>query len=408
MEQQIYIPKEVKVGYNKRPDCYTKKLGFITYIDDKGKLRKENSWKGWIEKKLGIDDFSNAPLEGFVLNKNVGGVRGYDSWEERIEKIRCYDPRGFEIELTIPNVLMILTECTSTRGKGLEGTFVYGWQGQTLMLIPTTSEMYIKSQEFTKLQTGKISSKDLVAGYTYKTKKEETLIYLGQFNWIENEQTLMVSKKHIFVNPDGLAHWEYDVPDREDYNTDKQYEKDVTRVAKLRDRAYAKGENFKFIPLASVDKLAICVSETPVTNYADLMTKFNNLPNAILPVDIIERKISPKFAMTNTSWNGWSASERNIYFAKEAEGVYTQYRLEPKYEGNHYYRSSESKPTHWTADKILTIKKTKDGVKGANLREDPIIKTIEEFKELSWVTLSFKLTNNKVVKYEDIKLYNPN
>jgi hypothetical protein len=44
------------------------------------------------------------------------------------QHIVVYDPRGFEFEISIPNLLYILQECTSTKGKGLDGEFVYlGW-----------------------------------------------------------------------------------------------------------------------------------------------------------------------------------------------------------------------------------------------------------------------------------------
>jgi hypothetical protein len=36
-----------------------------------------------------------------------------------------YMTRGFEFEISIPNLLYILQECTSTKGKGLDGEFVY-------------------------------------------------------------------------------------------------------------------------------------------------------------------------------------------------------------------------------------------------------------------------------------------
>jgi hypothetical protein len=37
---------------------------------------------------------------------------------------------GFEFEISIPNLLYILQECTSTKGKGLDGEFVYAWDGK--------------------------------------------------------------------------------------------------------------------------------------------------------------------------------------------------------------------------------------------------------------------------------------
>ncbi len=91
---KLYIPDTVKVGYQNRTDTYSGKLAYIVYIDNKGKLRKEKSWEGWRSKKIKPDDFKNEPTEGFVLNKDIGGVNsGYSSWysHDRIEKVRVYD-----------------------------------------------------------------------------------------------------------------------------------------------------------------------------------------------------------------------------------------------------------------------------------------------------------------------------
>jgi hypothetical protein len=44
MQNNIFIPKVIKVGYQKRDGTYTGKLAYIIYIDDKKKVRKEKSW----------------------------------------------------------------------------------------------------------------------------------------------------------------------------------------------------------------------------------------------------------------------------------------------------------------------------------------------------------------------------
>ena len=42
MKTTLYVPKQIKVGYNSRSDTYGDKLGFATYVDDKEKIRHEN------------------------------------------------------------------------------------------------------------------------------------------------------------------------------------------------------------------------------------------------------------------------------------------------------------------------------------------------------------------------------
>lgn len=79
-----------------------------------------------------------------MLVKVMGG-------NARNEYIRVFDPRGFEFEISVANLLFILQECTSTRGKGLEGEFVYCWSGTEMTLLPVDSAEYTNDkriQEF--------------------------------------------------------------------------------------------------------------------------------------------------------------------------------------------------------------------------------------------------------------------
>ena len=47
MNNAIFLPEKMRVGFQKRDGTYTGKLAYIIYYDNKGKLRKENSWGRW-------------------------------------------------------------------------------------------------------------------------------------------------------------------------------------------------------------------------------------------------------------------------------------------------------------------------------------------------------------------------
>ncbi len=233
MNEQLFIPEKIKVGYQERNDTYTKKLGYVIYYDNKGVLRKEKSWRGWIDKghdgrvwqnggyitdpekirgPLDTDDFSNEPMEGFVINRGGGGVKESWGWNTRHEFVRVFDPRGFEFEISIANLLYILQESNSIKGKGLEGEFVYAWAGPTLCLLPVNSAEYKKCQVYTKLQDEKVGAKELTPGCIYLTKKQQRLVYMGRFNWhtvkrdynrgSDTQYLHQVKKQHIFVTED--------------------------------------------------------------------------------------------------------------------------------------------------------------------------------------------------------------
>ena len=178
--QKLNIPKKIHVGYQNRSGTYTGKLAYVIYTDEKGKVRKERSWNQWRDNKIEPDDIDNEPTSGFVLNKGVGGQRESWGWNARNEYIRVYDPRGFEFEISVANLLFILTNCSAIKGKGLEGEFVYSWDGTELILLPTNCFEYKASSEFTELQTKKVTKKDMKEGRVYQHKNTHEMIYLGR------------------------------------------------------------------------------------------------------------------------------------------------------------------------------------------------------------------------------------
>lgn len=177
---KLYIPSKLKVGHQKRTDTYTDKLGFVTYFKNNGETFQNSSFYSWISEGTEVV-FENAPTDGFVLNSNVGG--GSYGHYYRAEKVRVYDPRGFEVEILVSNLLFLLDYCNSYKGKGLEGKLVYAWSGKTIYLIPIECNDYKESMAFTGLQGKKVKAKELVPGYTYSSKNNEDLIFLGRFNY---------------------------------------------------------------------------------------------------------------------------------------------------------------------------------------------------------------------------------
>jgi len=212
--EKLFIPKRIRVGAQERSGTYTGKLAYVIYYDNKGKLRKETSWESWRDKKIEPQEFDNVPMDGFVLNKGVGGARESYGYNARNEYIRVYDPRNFEFEISVANLLFILQECNSYKGKGLEGKFVYSWQGTELVLLPAGCEDYKKSSLHTDMQSMGVKVKELFPGAFYTTKKNEDVIYLGKFTQYDiflahekyryrgvRKENKPPEPKHTFWNP---------------------------------------------------------------------------------------------------------------------------------------------------------------------------------------------------------------
>lgn len=304
-KQTLYIPKKINVGFQLREGTYTGKLAYVIYWDDKGKLKKEVSWESWRHKpgdkrnvrvstgpnpgdwewqdKI-LDDevkpevFENVPTEGFVLNKGVGGQRESWGWNARNEYIRVYDPRGFEFEISVANLLYIFQECTSTKGKGLEGEFVYSWDGKELVLLPVGTYEYEQSSKFTRLQSKKLTKNDIIEGGTYLDKNKNTLIYIGRFPWYEinyysNKEGLTDKKRHVFY--------------------------DIERNQFVRHEGYV--------------KLAKVINNECVNNYAELVEKFLKSKNGSYPVKF---RLEPAKVAFEIRRNSYSEPKKNNYFMK--------------------------------------------------------------------------------------------
>ena len=201
MKSNIFVPKRINVGFQERSSTYTGKLAYVIYYDEKGTLRKEKSWNGWRNKEIPNEEFDNVPTEGFVLNKHVGGYAS--GWEHRNSYCRVYDPRNFEFEISIENLLYILECCDSIKGKGLQGEFVYAWDGVDLLLLPVESPDYKNITEFNEIihKNECIKAKDLIVGATYLTKDNNERVYMGKFDKYDRWST--------FINNQGKYFWFY-------------------------------------------------------------------------------------------------------------------------------------------------------------------------------------------------------
>jgi len=204
MKSNLYIPKKLFVGFQKRKACFTGKLAYVIYEDDAGKKRKETSWNGWKDDSIPDLTLDNKPRSGYILNK---GVHRHGDWGTGRHTIRVYDPRDFEFEISVENLCGILTHYDMNK-REIIGELVLAWNGTELVLLPTESEAYQTSISYTQKQANNMSTKDYVVGHSYVLKKKpDILTYIGYYPWYDfdscyysNRTQKLVGKKHIFYN----------------------------------------------------------------------------------------------------------------------------------------------------------------------------------------------------------------
>lgn len=208
-KNKIFIPTTIRVGFQKRNDTYTGQLAYVIYLDAKGKVRKETSWQAWRDQAIEFQDFENVPTSGFVLNKKAGDYSS--DWNHRKAYSRIYDPRNFEFEITVDNLLYILENTNSIKGKGLEGEFVYGWHGSDLILVPVEAPDYAEIETYTQAiaQPIRLKTKDLILGATYVSRAWPALVYLGQHEAFDKyddyPNRVSGGVKHVFEKVDAIS-----------------------------------------------------------------------------------------------------------------------------------------------------------------------------------------------------------
>ena len=231
INNRLNIPTNLIVGFQKRSDTYTGKLAYVTYYKEERKkkvIAKELSWTNWRDKKIDPLEIDNVPTEGFVLNKHVGGYKS--GWNFRNSYCRIYDPRGFEFEISIENLLYILEYYDCIKGKGLIGKCVYAWDGKDLVLLPCSAPEYQESIELAKnIKEGKPTNKTIKVGSLYKSNENENLVYVGRYNCRKIKYAgyscygLDIKRMFIFYNVETKQYKDYSTLSKIDFLATEDY-----------------------------------------------------------------------------------------------------------------------------------------------------------------------------------------
>ena len=350
MKANIFIPKKINVGFQNRDDTYTGKLAYVICYDEKGKLRKEKSWNSWRDQNIPNEEFDNVPISGFVLNKRAGGVEESYGWNTRKTYCRVYDPRNFEFEITIENLLYILENANSIKGKGLEGDFVYGWSGKDLVLLPVESPDYKEITNYNNIifNNESIKAKDLIIGATYLDKENKEYVYMGKYDyfsigyqWIENGEY----NNSNYSKDVPYGHFKINCKCINDLNYGKYYW-----------FAYKYDNNeWGFCQYKSIskNKFITCVNTKCSDDYANIYEQMIR-NNSYSPIDENKDKYIP-----------YTFDEFKMYAEKEEDrygtGRYVKYNYRFYSDsGVEYEIICDKNSNNWTVRRVYTTKDTED------------------------------------------------
>lgn len=160
----------------------------VSYKDETGKIRTK-----YIEKSdENYREIENKPITGLKVNGHSGG--NYSRWHHYSsiskEYVEIADPRGFYINISVPNFLYIVANSTIENGL-IKDEMIWSWNKGDVLLMPTKSEDYKEVFEYSKLLNTdkKYSTKDLVVGKKYLLKGNKEVYYLGRhqyYKWTKN------------------------------------------------------------------------------------------------------------------------------------------------------------------------------------------------------------------------------
>ena len=116
------------------------------------------------------DNVPNEPRLGFRITQAIS--RG-GSWSGGNKVVRIEDPRGFELEISVDNLVKIMSMTTFVSGECQEAC-VWGRQGSNNILLPETSKPYKEARKVTDYRNkATISLRDVNFGDTVELKKTE-------------------------------------------------------------------------------------------------------------------------------------------------------------------------------------------------------------------------------------------
>lgn len=186
------LPKQIQVGLQKRSDTTFGLLGYATFNDEKGKLRKEKSWTNWKDPDLGIIEVDNSPRYGFRLSTT--SKRSTDWFGSGRHVIRVTDPKGFCLEITPENLLELLHNTSVVNGV-IQSKCVWIWhRGGNLALVNEGADLYYEAVKYTELSNKKFSKRDLNIGDTVLLADGSQGIWLGRHNVISHVNRYNIDK----------------------------------------------------------------------------------------------------------------------------------------------------------------------------------------------------------------------
>lgn len=159
----INIPSRFFVGFQSQAGDNVP-LGVITpYAEDAAGLKRQSTVRSWASRykqdKLNCVVIDNKPMCGFRISRGLRRL----GWRSTNVMVRIEDPRGFELEVSIANLIMLTDDNVIQNGEIIQDC-VWARDGQQNLLLPVNSQPYQDAVENTDRVSRKVSIRDVKVG----------------------------------------------------------------------------------------------------------------------------------------------------------------------------------------------------------------------------------------------------
>lgn len=202
--KQIKFPKTHYVGMIGRKEDVLP-LGFMTPDGtDKAAQKRKGTVDDWVanatryrqedHKIAATRVLDNVPLIGFRLTRQIKRDSG---WGSGNVKWRIEDPRGFELEITSPNMARVIDSCVIDNGEILEEC-VWARLGAENILVPISSDLYQAAQRNEERVAAKVKPSEVERGDTVVLHNGNEGVYLGKFECFERNYRYREDHRNMF------------------------------------------------------------------------------------------------------------------------------------------------------------------------------------------------------------------
>jgi hypothetical protein len=202
---------------------------------DSAAIKRKASVDKWVESNAyrnvydpvtqrHVREKMSLPKPVVLKNEAVAGFRLLDDihrgggWGAGTVKWRVEDPRGFELEITSPNLMQIIS-CSVIDGAEVLDKCIWAREGKENILVPVSSEVYVTAMENTARLAKSASMRDIEIGNTAVLSNGIRARYFGRLFEVERDYNkcgyrdelskpfaLKLVARHVFIDDTNKVH----------------------------------------------------------------------------------------------------------------------------------------------------------------------------------------------------------